>query len=384
MATVPPSPLYEYAPEKRHLARAFTRRQVRVLLLNEGVTLGFLVGFSGSGLAHSLQVALHEMAPSNLGDPLFILVFFPMLLVLSLPVQYVRYRHEHRFGLSRLTQSRWARDWLRRNAQAAVVLIMAGGVLLGALRISTEWWILVATLYVSVNAIVRNSAPKGIARQFQTEPLRDEALAHQIAEATKTAADAAPPSIVVLKVSAKTSLPGAMMTGIANDRRVFLFDTLLANFPPEEIRFVVAHEVGHDQARDSLRSLGLSSVLMFPRLFLVDALLRGAAPVFGLSPSDVAALPLLTLAFLLVSYLLLPIENFHKRGREVKADEFALRTLGNPRSMISALKRFQDISLGDDAPPLIIEQLLHTHPATWRRIQMAETWVAGPSPRVKA
>ena len=55
--------------------------------------------------------------------------------------------------------------------------------------------------------------------------------------------------------SRRTTAANAYVTGLGRTKRVVLYDTLLHDFPPGEVRSVVAHELSHVRHRDVLRAL---------------------------------------------------------------------------------------------------------------------------------
>ena len=72
-------------------------------------------------------------------------------------------------------------------------------------------------------------------------------------------------SVLVADASRKTSGANAYVSGLGATRRVVLFDTLLRDFSPEEVRLVVAHELSHVRHRDVLRTLGLLAAAVVAR-----------------------------------------------------------------------------------------------------------------------
>ena len=53
-----------------------------------------------------------------------------------------------------------------------------------------------------------------------------------------------------MDASRRTTAANAYVTGIGHTKRVVLYDTLLRDFSPDEVRLVVAHELGHVHHRD--------------------------------------------------------------------------------------------------------------------------------------
>src|SRR5207237_6894479 len=97
-----------------------------------------------------------------------------------------------------------------------------------------------------------------------------------------------------LHLSEETKKANAALAGLGNTRRVLLGDTLLAQFTPEEIEVVFAHEVGHHVHRHLPKSIVLSVVLSLAGFWLVHQVLTACATSLGYTGiTDPAALPLL-------------------------------------------------------------------------------------------
>ncbi|MEJ2558858.1 MAG: M48 family metalloprotease, partial [Anaerolineae bacterium] len=74
-------------------------------------------------------------------------------------------------------------------------------------------------------------------------------------------------------------------------------DTLLANFSPEEIETVLAHELGHHVHGDLGKGILVQSALTLGGLWLASLIVRWGVTWFGFNGiADVAAMPLLALA----------------------------------------------------------------------------------------
>ena len=74
----------------------------------------------------------------------------------------------------------------------------------------------------------------------------------------------------VQSVADLTDAPNAMAVGLGPTRRVIIWDTLLdSRFADDEVRVVLAHELGH-HARDHLpKSLAWYALFAFPGAFLI-------------------------------------------------------------------------------------------------------------------
>ena len=81
------------------------------------------------------------------------------------------------------------------------------------------------------------------------------------------------------KLSEKSKKANAALTGLGNTRRIILADTLLANYSPEEIEAVLAHELGHHVHRHIAKSILVQAGITSVRILggRLGAALRGGA-----------------------------------------------------------------------------------------------------------
>ena len=56
--------------------------------------------------------------------------------------------------------------------------------------------------------------------------------------------------VLVVDASRRTTAANAYVDGLGHTKRVVLYDTLLERFTPDQVRLVVAHELGHVKHRD--------------------------------------------------------------------------------------------------------------------------------------
>jgi STE24 endopeptidase len=174
-------------------------------------------------------------------------------------------------------------------------------------------------------------------------------------------------------MSRRTKAANAALTGSGNTRRILLGDTLLAEFTPDEIETVLAHELGHHVHRDIPIGLVVESGITLVGLYLASLGLAWGVTALGFaSVSDIAALPLLVLVMGAFGLVIMPLGNAFSRWRERRADEYALQATGNGAAYASALTRLANQNLAEADPEPWVEFLLYSHPALSKRIAMAK------------
>ena len=75
-----------------------------------------------------------------------------------------------------------------------------------------------------------------------------------------------------IDASRRTSAANAYVIGLGHSKRVVLYDNLIHGFPRDEVRVVVAHELGHQKHHDLLRGLAWLALVAPAGVFLTQAL----------------------------------------------------------------------------------------------------------------
>ncbi len=155
-------------------------------------------------------------------------------------------------------------------------------------------------------------------------------------------------------------------------KRIILSDTLLKKFTADEIEVVFAHELGHYKHGHIKKGLVLSLFVIFAGLFLTAILYRWGVQQLGYaSVSQIEALPLFFLLFMIYNLIVMPIQNVVSRHFEVQADTFALDLTRKPTDFISAMEKLSQLNLSDKEPNSVVEFLFYSHPSIKKRIALA-------------
>ena len=174
-------------------------------------------------------------------------------------------------------------------------------------------------------------------------------------------------------MSKRTKQANAGLTGLGNTRRIIIGDTLLDEFPTDEIETIMAHELGHQVNKDIPLGILFGSITTLVGLYLASLGLNWGVKIFNfVNAADIAAFPLLVIVLGLYGILTMPLENGFSRWRERRADEYALKITHNGEAYASALRRLANQNLADADPEPWVEWLLYSHPALGKRIDMAE------------
>jgi STE24 endopeptidase len=279
------------------------------------------------------------------------------------------------YGLSRQSLRAWATDWLKATLVSTALASAVAGVFLWTVNATGPSWWWAFGLFVSVVgvALVFVTPYVLVPLFFKMQPLADAATVERI-HALVNRAGAPVRDVCSLDFSRRTAEANAAVIGLGRSRRVVIADTLLAEFTPGEVDAVVAHELGHHVNRDVQRLLLGNAVLIWLGLFLASRGATSALPLLSLpSLGYVPGYPMLLFVVEAFFLLLSPLLNWWSRRLESGADRFGLRLTRDPAAFAGAMRRIGCQNLVELRPPRWSEVLLATHPALYRRIQLAES-----------
>ena len=354
----------------------YHRLRRRAAALSIGIDALLLGGL----VATPASVALRDLAVRFAGDrpivvvPAYVLLIAAIHELVVLPFGFYRgFLLERRYGLSRETLAGWVRDHAKAAAVGLVFGLLGAGVVYALLHVAPEsWWVAAAALFAAATIALTELGPVLLLPLFyRVTPLRNEALrARLVALAKGAGSDVL--GVYEWHLGERTRRANAALVGLGRNRRILLSDTLLAEYPDEEIEAVLAHELGHHVHRDLWKAVAYEAALIFAGFYCADRALDRLGPAIGLvGPADVAGLPLLLIASGLVSLVLVPVANALSRWHERRADRFALVLTGRPDAFVSAMRRLSAQNLAEEAPSSIVRILFHSHPPIRERIAAA-------------
>ena len=283
--------------------------------------------------------------------------------------------YERRWGFSTQT----FRGWLWDRAKALLVGVVLSGfgllLLLGGVRAWPGAWPAVAAPGAAAFVLVLSLlAPYLFERLFNRFwRLPDADLAREL-RGLSARAGVPVRKILVSDASRRTRKHNAYVSGLGPTRRLVLFDTLLEDMPRDELRGVVAHELGHRRHRHVAAGtlLGMAgaaaAVLVLWGLLSWPDLVSAAGAA---GPRDPRAVPLVLLAFWVLELGALPFETWVSRRWERTADRFALQLTRDGKAMEQLQRRLALANLADLDPPKLLYALLFTHPTPPERIAAA-------------
>jgi STE24 endopeptidase len=261
------------------------------------------------------------------------------------------------------------------NAAITLVAVLA---LVSLARAMPRWWwvpasagaallvVVVSFLYpVLVEPVFNRFTP------MPDGPLRSSLLA--LAEKDGVAVD----DVLVADASRRTTTLNAYVSGFGASRRIVVYDTLVDQAPADEVRLVVAHELGHAKENDVLKgtllgALGAATAVVGLALLMGWAPLLRRAGVAGLA--DPRSVALVVALVTVVSLLTAPVQSWASRRIEARADQHALDLTGDPLTFARMQRRLALTAKADVTPNPVLFWWFASHPSTPQRLAAARTW----------
>jgi STE24 endopeptidase len=379
---------YEYDPEKRRLAKTYTKQKVlQAFIIGAILPSVFFLSIGFLGLSIPIRSFAFNLLDS-LHIPLYLSLLFGLLLLTLAPFSfYFGYIFEHKYGISTQKFGEWLKDFLKTRGLLNMLLVPAGmGLHLIWSSYPFHWWIIASSCFFLILLLITTIFPALFVPFFwKTEQYSDEASIRRLLEIAKKAGINAVQKVQIVKESEKSKKANAAVIGSGRTRRILIFNNLVNNFTSDEIDVIFAHEMGHHANMDITRGILFSTILAFPIFFVISIIIMPLANLAGIeSLNDIAIFPVFAALFILIEMCIKPIYMAYSRTRERLADQFALEVVRNPEAQISAFKRLADIDLEDDYPDPIIEAWLYSHPSIGRRIRFCEIWKAQENSNVKS
>jgi STE24 endopeptidase len=350
----------------------FARPQLALALVQSGIDMAALavaVGRVPRALPQKLRRPVAAGALTGAG--LTVAGTLP-----TLPLRMVARRRAIKVGLITQSWRGWAADLGKTTAIGAGLAAGAGaGTVALTRRYPGGWWLPAGAGSVVVGAAFAALAPVVLDPVFNDfTPLPEGQTRSDVLELAD-AAGVRVGEVYSVDASRRTTAANAYVTGLGPTKRVVLFDTLLDRYSRDEIRVVVAHELGHVRHRDVPRGVLYAAIIAPAGALAVQQLSWVLSPERG-TPG---ALPALAMAAALVAGPIGLIGNRMSRAIERRADRFSLELSHAPEAFVSFERAIALQNVADLSPPRWVTGLLATHPSTAERIGAAVAYGAQTS-----
>ena len=330
-------------------------------------------------------------------------IFVPLLIlttdILSLPVSIYWHALSLRYEQSIQRWGSWLLDWLKAEALGVGLALLLALLLNVAMRKSPRrWWFYFWLAALPVLLFFFFISPWFIDPLFNHfEPLGNEhpQLVSSIENLTQRAGVPIPANrIFLMRASEKTNAINAYVTGIGASKRVVMWDTTITKTTPDEVLFVVGHELGHYVLGHVTTGFLFFAAALLLALYIVFRALHWALHRWGAEwkiygPEDWASIAVILLILQILTFVASPVGNGFSRMQEHAADVYGLEIIHGlvPHSEEVAAHAFQvlgELDLSDPNPPAFITFWLYSHPPLADRLVFAHSydpWSKRESPR---
>ena len=352
-------------------------------LLIVGLIMEIIVAwiFLSLGLSKWIKKLASRFKNINLQNLAYAFMYLLFAYILSIPLNiYTSFFREHKFDLSNMTFG----EWLSEDLIGLAMMIVVGSLLLMILyiairKVQKSWWIwgsailtlfLIFAMFVSpvfISPIFNDYKP------LEEGEVRDEILS--MARANGVPAD----NVYMFDASKQSSRISANVSGLGSTIRISLNDNLLNQCSIEEIKAVMAHELGHYVLNHIYEMIIYFGLIIFIGFAFINWLFKKAINKYGdkwnvNSIADIGGLPLFLFLFSFYFFIATPVTNNIIRSNEVEADYFGLNTAREPDGFASVamkLSTYRKINPGKWE-----EIIFFDHPSGNTRVSTAMKWKA--------
>jgi STE24 endopeptidase len=333
------------------------------------------------GWAARLSARVQAFTPRKwLQSFLFALPYMVIVALITAPFAiYTEYYREQQYSL----MNQGFGEWLGENTlivliNGFIVALLFIGIHAAIRRAPTGWWTLATGISVTGLAIVIMIGPVFFEPLFNkyaplpAGPVRDAVLS--MARANGVPAD----NVYLVDASKQSDRISANVAGLFGTTRIALNDNLLKQ-PVNEVRAVMAHELGHYVLNHIWKMLITLSLIIALAFLAAARLLPWLLARFGsgwgvTSLADPAILPVAFIIFAGLGVVLTPFTNTLIRTQEMEADRFGLNAARAPEGFASIAMKLSQYRKIEPGP--WEEIIFFDHPSGYTRVSTAMRWKA--------
>lgn len=282
------------------------------------------------------------------------------------------------YGLSTRDWAGWLADVARSFGLQVVGTLLAMLALVALARAFPRWWWVAAAAgaaaFVVALSFVYPLVIEPVFNKFTPMPdgvLRTSLL--ELAHADGLQVD----EVLVADASRRTTTLNAYVSGFGATHRIVVYDTLLGEATDDEIRSIVAHELGHIVHHDVRNGTLMGALAAAGGVCVLAGVLAWRWPLErsgAAGPADPRVLALVLATVTVLGLVAEPVQNLVSRRIETRADVHALDLTREPTTFIRMQHSLAVNAYSDPDPPAWVFALFSSHPTHPQRIALARTW----------
>jgi len=305
----------------------------------------------------------------------FIFVTMLALSIPALPLEYyATFNLEERFGFNKSTLGLWIMDKVKGLIIGALIVVPLIALVIKLVDwLGGIWWLVGFVVVFGFQLVMMVLYPKLILPLFnKLKPLEDGELKDELMDLADRSGFKAK-TIEVIDGSKRSGHSNAYFTGFGKFRRIVLYDTLIEQLDTDELKAVLAHEIGHYKCGHIPKMVAMAGISLLAAFGIIAYLAK--APwfygAFGFTGTSSIAPALLLFGLLsgLITSWFTPVFSILSRKHEYEADAFARKVMNGPQSLIGALKKLHQKNLGNLTPHPLYSAFYYSHPTLVEREQ---------------
>ncbi|MBT3548551.1 MAG: M48 family metallopeptidase [Gammaproteobacteria bacterium] len=338
-------------------------------LIKSLIIILFLV-FNGITVIEDISGMINIFGMNN--DAMNIFVFIIIMTLIDLPISYYKtFNIEMNYGFNRQSKILFFKDFILSLVISMIIFLTLFITFHSVYNTYTEkWWLYMWVVFIIFNIFILYLFPVVISPLFNSfKKIDNERITACINDLVKKT-NFNISDVYVMDGSKRSSHSNAYFTGFYKNKRIVFYDTLVKLLTPNEIKSVLAHEIGHYMKKHILQSMVISfalSLLFFYISYQIISFefLFNQLSMTTSSTSHIVILFSLVLPSIL--YFIAPFFSVLSRKNEYEADDYA-KLHSNKNDLITSLLKLnkENLNLVKSSP--IYSAIYNSHPTVFERI----------------
>ena len=357
--------------DEEYKSRRYNIEKLKISILRNVVYVGWIIYLLSGGFVFEINSYLRSFSLNeylyNLG---VILIVFIVIHLSMLPLSYFStFVIEDKYGFNTSTKRLFLRDNLVSLLMTLILITVMSSVFFYLVSFTEIWWLLLAStmfIFIILSIYIYPTYISPIFNKFDN--LDDDAIKSEISDLSKQT-NFSINNLYVMDKSKRTKHPNAYFTGFKNNRRIVFYDTLIDLLSPKEIKAVLAHEIGHYKHNHIIKSLIVSTAVIFIGMFYLSSLINNASYLefLNLPMNEASQLIALVFTYQVISFFIEPFFSILSRSNEYEADNFASKQVDKEHLVTSLIKLYKS-NLSFLIPNKLYAMFYFSHPTILERI----------------
>ena len=356
---------------EEYKSRRYNIEKLKISILRNVVYVGWMIYLLSGGLVIEINSYLKGFSLDeylhNLG---IILTIFLLIHISMLPLSYFStFVIEEKYGFNTSTNKLFLRDNFLSLLMTLILITIMSSIFFYLVSFTEIWWLLLAStmfIFIILSIYIYPTYISPIFNKFDN--LDDDVIKSEIRDLSKQT-NFSINNLYVMDKSKRTKHPNAYFTGFKNNRRIVFYDTLIDLLSPKEIKAVLAHEIGHYKHNHIIKSLIVSTAVIFIGMFFLSSLINNVSYLefLNLPINEASQLIALVFTYQVISFFIEPFFSILSRSNEYEADNFASKQVDKEHLVTSLIKLYKS-NLSFLIPNKLYAMFYFSHPTILERI----------------